>query len=270
VFARFATHKEELLMVSPTTETTHLGTGRGMTGDVVAPEVHANIAIANPKDTVRWGPIFAGLFSALSTLVLLSVLGIAVAGSSYDPGDRLQTFGQAAGWWGAISALVAFFVGGLISARTAAVRGTGNGMFQGAMVWLVAIPLLMYLITSVVSGAARSAAAAASTAAQTAATAANTPQGQQAANEAQAKLPSTDQLQQQAQQTGQQIQQAAQNPMNQERAADATAKGAWGTLVSLLLGLGAAMVGGLVGARSLHRHHDHGDHHRHGTVTPAV
>lgn len=254
-------------MVSPTSETTHMGTGRGMTGDVIAPDVHTNIAIATPKDSVRWGPIFAGLVTALSTLVLLSVLGVAVAGSSFDPGDRLQTFGQAAGWWGGISALVAFFCGGLISARTAAVRGTGNGVFQGAMVWLVAIPLLMYLISGVVSSAARTAGAMANTAAQSAAAAANTPQGQQAANQAQGQLPSSDQVQQQAQQTAQQAQQAVQDPQNQKKAADATAKTAWGTLVSMLLGLAAAAVGGLVGARSMDRHHGSHGHHGHGATT---
>lgn len=254
-------------MVSPTTESTHMATGRGMTGDVMTPDVQTNIAIATPKDSVRWGPIFAGLFAALTTLVLLSTLGVAIAGTAYDPGDPAKAFGLGAGIWAGLSFLVAFFVGGLISARTAAVRGTGNGVFQGAMVCLVAVPLLMYLIISGVASAARSAGAMATTAAQTAATAANTPQGQQAVNQAQAQAPSADQVQQKTQETAQQVQQAVSNPANQEKVADATAKSAWGTLVSLLLGLGAAMVGGLVGARSMDRHHLGRDHSHHVATT---
>ncbi|MEZ0265480.1 MAG: hypothetical protein ACAI43_12195, partial [Phycisphaerae bacterium] len=52
---------------------------------------------------------------------------------------------------------------------------------------------------------------------------------------------------------------AIKDPKNQEKAADTTAKSAWGTLVSMLLGLGAAAAGGLVGARNRqdHVHHSH-------------
>lgn len=253
-------------MVSPTSESPHLVGGRGMTTDVVAPEVTANIAVATPTDRVRWGPIIAGLFAALSTLVVLGALGVAVAGTAYDPGDAARNFGMGAGIWAAASMLIAFFVGGLIAARTAAVRGHGNGAFQGAMVWMVAIPLLVYVVSSVATRAARTAGAMANSAAQTvtqgAAAASNTPQGQQAAGEAQNALPSADQAKQKAQEAGQQIQQAAQNPQNQEKVADATAKTGWGTLASLLLGLAAATVGGLVGARSLDRF-PHGGRHGH-------
>jgi hypothetical protein len=43
---------------------------------------------------------------------------------------------------------------------------------------------------------------------------------------------------------------AIQNPDNQNKAANATAKTAWGTLASLLLGLAAAAFGGHVGSRT--------------------
>ncbi len=44
------------------------------------------------------------------------------------------------------------------------------------------------------------------------------------------------------------VQQQIANPANQA-AADAVKKGAWGALASLLLGLGAAALGGTLGAR---------------------
>jgi hypothetical protein len=49
--------------------------------------------------------------------------------------------------------------------------------------------------------------------------------------------------------TAQAVQQQIANPANQAAAADALKKGAWGALASLVLGLGAAALGGALGAR---------------------
>jgi hypothetical protein len=48
--------------------------------------------------------------------------------------------------------------------------------------------------------------------------------------------------------------QEVKKPENQEKAADATAKTAWGTLIAMLLGLAAAAIGGHLGG-SRHDHH---------------
>lgn len=208
-------------------------------------------ATVTPIDRVRWGPIWAGLFTALSTLALLGVLGLAVGFSSYDAGDNIRAFGVGAGWWAAISALVAFFVGGMISARTAAVPGRGEGVLQGAMVWIVAIPLLMYLASAMVSATVRSANAAANTAAQASVAASNTEPGQRAAQQGEQAV---NNMQNQAQQATEQVRQAV-NPQNAERAAGNAAGGAWWTLLSMVLGLAAAAGGGAVGARKSRLHH---------------
>src|SRR5688500_14685733 len=155
-----------------------------------------------PTDRVRWGPIIAGLFTALSVLALLGTLGLAIGFSSYDANDRLRNFGIGAGVWGAISALLAFFLGGMIDARTAAVAGRNNGALQGAMVWVVAIPLLIYAVSGLVGSAARTAASTADRAAdltlrtaevgaQTAQAAAEADPDQ--AQQAAARIPSADQ-----------------------------------------------------------------------------
>src|ERR1051325_717058 len=115
-------------------------------------DVNVNTAVITPTDRVRWGPIIAGLFAALSLLALLSVLGVAIGLSAYDPGDDPRRFGVGAGFWGGISMLVAFFFGGWLTARSAAIRGTNNGLLNGALVWAVAVPLMAYLLTA---GAAR-------------------------------------------------------------------------------------------------------------------
>ena len=205
------------------------------------------MAVVTPTDRVRWGSILAGLFAALSTLAVLGILGLALGATAFDPGDPARTVGIGAGIWGALSALLAFLVGGWTAARTAAVRGRRNGLLNGSMVWVVAIPLLLYLLTSgigsVLGAAGRTASTAAQAVAPVAGQAADTP-GAQATAAAAANAASSA-----IQATAQAVQQAAQDPANQAAAARAVRNGAWGTLGSLLLGLGAAALGGALGAR---------------------
>ena len=199
------------------------------------PSVNVTTAVATPTDRVRWGPIIAGLFAALSTLAVLAVLGVAVAGSTYDPGDSARAFGIGAGVWSAISALIAFFIGGWLAARSAAVRSEGSGVLNGAMVWVVAIPLMLYMIMGGIGSVLRTAAP---TAAAGANAAAQQPDMQDQAQTASARI----------QATTQQVTEQIKQPENQRAAARGTAKTAWGTLVSLLLGLAAAAFGGWVGS----------------------
>ncbi|MDQ2809644.1 MAG: hypothetical protein M3Z04_22445, partial [Chloroflexota bacterium] len=201
---------------------------------------------ARPTDLVRWGPILAGLFAALSTLATLTVLGLAIGAATFTPGASLGNLGLGAGIWGAISALIAFGVGGWLAARSAAVGGHSNGILNGAMVWFVAIPLLLYLLSSGVGSLLGAAGSAAGTAIQAAAPAA----GQAATNPG---------VQATVQAGGQQVLTGAQataqavansiTPDTQKKAADATSQGAWGTLLSLGLAAAAAIGGGFLGAR---------------------
>jgi hypothetical protein len=208
------------------------------------------IAVERPRDLVRWGPVIAGLFAALATLATLTVLGLAIGLSSYNAGDQASSFGIGAGVWGAISALIAFGVGGWLAARTAATRGTGSGILNGAMVWFVAVPLLVYLLGSGIGALARTAGSVAGTAAsaaapiagQTAGAAANDPALQATAAAG-------------AQGAGQAVQATAQaitdqvTPQRVESAANTAGTAAWGTLLSLGLAAAAAIAGGYLGAR---------------------
>ncbi len=206
-----------------------------------------DVDVVTPTDRVRWGPIIAGLFAALSTLAVMSVLGLALGASAFDPGDRAINFGIGAGIWGAVSALLAFLVGGFTAARTAAVGGRNNGLLNGTMVWVVAIPLLLYALTSGIGLLVGTAGRAAATAAQVAAPAA----GQLADNAgAQASAAAAaGGAAQAAEGVASAAAVAATDPANQAAAADAVRNGAWGALGTLLLSLGAAAGGGAVGAR---------------------
>ncbi len=209
----------------------------------ISENIYATVpAPVRPTDLVRWGPIIAGIFAALATLVTLSVLGIAIGLSVFNYGDPASSFGIGAGIWGAISALIAFFVGGLIAARTAAYGGRTSGIMNGAMVWFVTIPLLVYLLGSGIGSLTNTIGSVAGTAAQVAGNAAGAAAGNQVVPTVQAQVPNN--LAATAQAITPNV-----TPQNVNQVAGQAANAAWGTLLSLGLAAAAAIGGGYVGAR---------------------
>ena len=221
------------------------------------------IRVVQPVDRVRWAAIFAGLFTTISTFILLSILGLAIGASSFTPGDDLAGFGTGAGIWSAVSALLAFFVGGMIAARAAAVTGRGNGALNGAMVWIVMIPLALYLVSSGIGSTLRTLGGIASTGIQAAVPIASDVAG----DVANASGVTVQNVQATAQAAGQTLSepdaqatvsaqvQAALPDVNQQQVDNVAETSTWGTLIALLLGLGAALLGGLAGGRSRPSHH---------------
>ncbi len=212
----------------------------------VTPNIDVDTRVVAPTDRVRWGAIVAGLFSALSTLLVLALLGLAIGAASFDPGDRASGFGLGAGIWSGVSLLLAFLVGGVIAARTAAVTGRRNGLLNGALMWAVAIPLLLYALGSGVGALLGTAGRVATTGAQIAGQVA----GEQADNPAtQATAAAAADAGQDAVANLQATAQALNTPQNQERAAAGVRNAALGALLPLLLSLGAAALGGYLGSR---------------------
>lgn len=203
--------------------------------------------VSRPQDLIRWGPIIAGIFAALGTLLTLTLLGLAVGLSLFNYNEPAATYGIGAGIWSAVTLLLSFFFGGLIAARGAAYDGRASGVLNGAMVWFVVVALLIYLFGSGVGSLTRLSASLASTAAQVAAPAAgqavNDP-ALQAAAQAQA-LDAAQQAQATAQALMNQI-----TPQDVTQAAGTAASAAWGALLSLGLAALAAISGGLLGARA--------------------
>src|SRR5262245_53988136 len=83
------------------------------------PPVPDTLAYHLTQDLVRWGPIVAGLVTALTSLVLLGLLGIGIGLSTLNTGANAAQgtiptdAGRNSAAWAAISGLVAFFLGGL-------------------------------------------------------------------------------------------------------------------------------------------------------------
>src|SRR5688500_1399819 len=120
-----------------------------------------------PTDRIRWGPILAGTFAALTALAVLSTLGTAIGLSAYDPGqDDPRNFARAGGIWGVLSLILAFAFGGWLTARAAAVKGRSNGMLNGFMVAGFGIPLMLFMLGSMASAMGQTAAAVADDAQQ--------------------------------------------------------------------------------------------------------
>ncbi|MFL6573153.1 MAG: hypothetical protein ACJ8G4_15460 [Burkholderiales bacterium] len=98
---------------------------------------------------VSWGGVFGGVLVALGFLLLVTALGVAVGISAAQPGETdTGTLGAGAGIWAGVSLLVALFIGGWVSTRIGAIFDGTTGFFEGALVWVVSVLLMLYMASS--------------------------------------------------------------------------------------------------------------------------
>src|SRR5205823_2414784 len=69
----------------------------------------------------------------LVALLVLTLLGLAIGASAFDPDRDLSDWNTWAGIWGGLSVLIAFFLAGLVAAQSAAVEGAFAGMANGLL-----------------------------------------------------------------------------------------------------------------------------------------
>ena len=201
--------------------------GRDLDDDI---DVEIPRALNLARDRVRWGPIVAGLVTALTSLLLLGLLGLAVgltvvnAGTAAAQGGPPPETGRNSAIWGALSALLAFGLGGYLAAKTAAIFDRGWGALNGALVFLLAVPVTLWLASMGLGSVLGNLGSFAS--------GLNVDPGA-------------------AQGAAGQAREAAQNvqPVDVARAAENARNGAWGALLGSLLGLGASALGGALGTR---------------------
>lgn len=167
------------------------------------------------RDLVRWGPVIAGVLVTIATLVVLTVLGLAIGLSAFEPGEVGEA-DTAATIYGIASFLIAFFLGGFAAAKTAAVGGPEGGSLNGVMVGITSIALLVLLVGLGIGNALGAAAT---------------------------NLDQIAEVVRDAQVGAGEAQEAAETAFEDAEA------GAWGTLVGLLVAMAAAALGGLVGKR---------------------
>lgn len=103
-----------------------------------------NVAVgADRQDGVRWGPIWAGLLTALTLFILLELLFYAFGWLTLDPGSNDP--GTTKWLVSGILALVAFFIGGLIAGATSIWKGLFSGLLHGFMVWALGVAAFIAL-----------------------------------------------------------------------------------------------------------------------------
>ncbi|HET7034108.1 MAG TPA: hypothetical protein VFI42_00350 [Thermomicrobiaceae bacterium] len=101
------------------------------------------------RDRVRWGPILAGILTSFAVMLILTLLGFAIGVSVYNDNtaNPVLDISKSAALWSAGSALIAFFVGGWLAAKTAAVAGDGAALANGFVVGAAGLFFLAFLTT---------------------------------------------------------------------------------------------------------------------------
>ena len=91
------------------------------------------------RDSARWGPIWAGLITTLTTFLLLQLLAIGIGIAGVGPSNA------GGAWVSAIIGIIAFFIGGLVAGMTSSVRGAVPGLLNGFLVWALGTVLILAL-----------------------------------------------------------------------------------------------------------------------------
>ena len=117
------------------------------------------VAVHNGEyhDRVRWGPILAGLFTALTSQLVLSAFGAAIGLSSIAnsgaPRSDAGDVGSAVGIWSIISLLISLFIGGWMTTRACGPMSKSSALLNGAILWATTLAVSAWLLSSGVSGA---------------------------------------------------------------------------------------------------------------------
>jgi hypothetical protein len=100
------------------------------------------------RPPISWGAIFAGVVFVLAISWLLYLLGVALGLTVVGPAEVPEA-GEELGWgaaiWMLVTSLIAFFLGGLFTARIAGIIDKTEGMLHGLAVWGVSTLLALLL-----------------------------------------------------------------------------------------------------------------------------
>lgn len=98
---------------------------------------------------ISWGGVFGGVLAGIGTLMLLSSLGLAIGISAVDPvNPSASAVGMGAAIWTALTLLIALFVGGWASTRLSMLWERTTAMYEGMLVWVISLMLILYLTAS--------------------------------------------------------------------------------------------------------------------------
>jgi hypothetical protein len=103
---------------------------------------------------MSWGAVVGGVVIALVVQIGLNMLGLSIGANTVDPLTESTpidpSLGMGAVIWTAASMLIAFFLGGWVSARLSASTDKTESALHGIVVWAVVTLLTLWLVTSAV------------------------------------------------------------------------------------------------------------------------
>lgn len=106
-----------------------------------------------PPKGISWKAIFAGTIAAISLMMILNLIGLAIGLWSIEPTEEnnpLSGIGTGAIIWWVLSNLIVLFVGGFVAARVGVSFANLSGIIHGTMTWALYTVISAWLLTSVV------------------------------------------------------------------------------------------------------------------------
>lgn len=98
--------------------------------------------------SVSWDGIWGGVLIGVGLLFLLTALGLALGVTAVDPNSDNSSLGMGAAVWAGISLLLALYIAGMASTRIGAIFDKTTGMFEGTLVWVLSLLVIVYLAGS--------------------------------------------------------------------------------------------------------------------------
>jgi hypothetical protein len=100
---------------------------------------------------VPWGGVMSGFVVAMGTILLLTALGMAIGittlGDPRASTDYIESgLGIGVSIWGAITLLLACFLGGMVSTRVTDRPDRGGAFIHGTLVWTLVSVFLLWLV----------------------------------------------------------------------------------------------------------------------------
>ena len=97
---------------------------------------------------INWSAVWVGTLAAIAVLLLFGLIGLALGVHAVGPQNRVvdvRKFGLGALAFSIFGSFLAFVIGGWAAGKIAGILRSEPGMLHGAIVWLVAVPLLLLL-----------------------------------------------------------------------------------------------------------------------------
>lgn len=106
-----------------------------------------------PRKGISWRAVLAGTVVALSLMLILNLIGLAIGLWTIEPTEEsnpLSGLGTGAIIWWVLSNLIVLFTGGYVAARVGVSFTNSSGIIQGIMTWALYTLFSAWLLTSVI------------------------------------------------------------------------------------------------------------------------